>query len=42
MSIELRIQMIENRIALLLSRGETMNTRIVAKLRRQLRHLKGE
>lgn len=42
MSTELRIKMLENRIALLLSRGETMNARIVAKLRRQLRHLKGE
>lgn len=42
MSKELRIQMMENRIVLLMSRGETMNARIVAKLKRQLRKFKGE
>lgn len=42
MSKELRIKMMENRIRLLTSRGEGINFRIINKLKRQLRRLRGE
>ena len=42
MDKDLRITLLENRIALLTARSETMNIRIIAKLKRQLRKLKGE
>lgn len=42
MSKELRIMRMEQRIQLLLSRGETMNLRLINKLKRRIRKLKGE
>lgn len=40
MNIKTKIMLMENRIALLTARGETMNAKIIAKLRRQLRKIK--
>lgn len=42
MSKEFRIMQMEQRIQLLLSRGETMNLRLINKLKRRIRKLKGE
>lgn len=42
MSKELKIMRMEQRIQLLLSRGETMNLRLINKLKRRIRNLRGE
>lgn len=42
MSKEIRIMRMENRIKLLTDRGEMVNIRLINKLRRRLRKLKGE
>lgn len=42
MNKELRIMRMEQRIQLLLSRGETMNLRLINKLKRRIRNLRGE
>ena len=42
MSINVKIMSIENRIALLKARGETMNARLIRKLERRRRALLGK
>ena len=42
MSINVKIMGIENRIALLKARGETMNARLIRKLERRRRALLGK
>ena len=42
MSKELRIMRMEQRVQLLLSRGETMNLRLINKLKRRIRNLREE
>lgn len=42
MSKELKIMRMEQRVQLLLSRGETMNLRLINKLKRRIRNLRGE
>lgn len=42
MNKELKIMRMEQRIQLLLSRGETMNLRLINKLKRRIRNLRGE
>lgn len=41
MSNELKIKEMENRIRLLTDRGETMNIRLINKLKRRIRLLRG-
>lgn len=42
MSTEIKIMRLETRIKLLTERGEIMNAKLIKKLKRQLRNLKGE
>ena len=42
MSKKLRIMRMEQRVQLLLSRGETMNLRLINKLKRRIRNLREE
>ena len=41
MDKEFKIKEMENRIKLLISRGETMNIRLINKLKRRIRLLRG-